>query len=47
MLRVLSKMEEFPMIKAPNENPKDNDRECQEALEPSFLAVINEAVEAG
>ncbi|KQV36370.1 hypothetical protein [Rhizobium sp. Root1204] len=35
------------MIKAPNENPKDDNLECQEALEPSFLAVIDEAVKAG
>lgn len=35
------------MIKPPNENPKDDDLECQEALEPSFLALIEEAIKAG
>jgi hypothetical protein len=35
------------MIKGPNEDPKDDDLECQEALEPSFLAMIDEAVKAG
>ncbi|WP_426129337.1 hypothetical protein [Pararhizobium sp. PWRC1-1] len=35
------------MINGPNENPKDHDLECQEALEPSFLALINEAIDTG
>ena len=37
----------MPVIKAPNDNPRDDDLECQQALEPSFLAIIEEAVAAG
>jgi hypothetical protein len=36
-----------PVIKAPNDNPRDDDLECQQALEPSFLSIIEEAVAAG
>lgn len=35
------------MIKPPNDNPRDDDLECQQALESSFLALIDEAVPAG
>lgn len=37
----------MPVIKAPNDNPRDDDLECQQALEPSFLSIIEEAVAAG
>jgi hypothetical protein len=37
----------MPVIKAPNGNPRDDDLECQQALEPSFLAIIEDAVAAG
>ncbi|MBO9136544.1 hypothetical protein J5289_18230 [Rhizobium sp. B230/85] len=35
------------MIKPPNDNPRDDDLECQQALEASFLKIIDEAVAAG
>ena len=37
----------MPVIKALNDNPRDDDLECQQALEPSFLAIIVDAVAAG
>lgn len=33
----------MPLIKPPNDNPRDDDLECQQALEPSFLSIIEEA----
>lgn len=35
------------LIPPPNDNPRDDDLECQQALEPSFLAIIEDAVAAG
>jgi len=29
------------------DNPRDDDLECQQALEPSFLSIIEDAVAAG
>ena len=37
----------MPVIKAPNDNPRDDDLERQQALEPSFLLIIEEAVAVG
>jgi hypothetical protein len=31
------------MIKPPNDNPRADDRECQQALQASFLAIIDQA----
>lgn len=36
----------MPIIKPPNDNPRDDDLECQQALEPSFLSIIEDAVAA-
>ena len=36
-----------PQVKPPNDNPRDDDFECQQALEASFLAIVDEAVAAG
>ncbi|MGO4567598.1 hypothetical protein AB4Z52_21675 [Rhizobium sp. 2YAF20] len=33
-------------VKPPNDNPRDDDLECQQALEASFLAIVDEAVTA-
>ncbi len=35
------------MIRSPNANPRDDDMECQEALEPAFIALVDEAIRAG
>lgn len=35
------------MIPKPNTNPKDDDKECQDAIEAEVLNVIGHAVEAG
>lgn len=35
------------MIRSPNANPRDDDIECQEALEPAFLRLVDDAVAAG
>ncbi|MBB3571711.1 hypothetical protein [Rhizobium sp. BK491] len=37
----------MPLIQPPNDNPRDDDLESQQTLEPSFLSVIEEAVAAG
>lgn len=33
----------MPLIKRPNDNPRDDDLKRQQALEPSFLSIIEEA----
>ncbi len=35
------------MIRPPNSNLRDDDLECQEALEPAFMALVDEAIRAG
>jgi hypothetical protein len=35
------------MIKPPNDNSRADDRECQQALQASFLAIIDQADAAG
>ncbi|KQV81882.1 hypothetical protein [Rhizobium sp. Root1220] len=37
----------MPTTKPPNDNRRDDDLECQQALEALFLAIIDEAVAAG
>ncbi len=35
------------MIPSPNTNPKDDDKECQDAIEPAVLELIDMAVASG
>jgi hypothetical protein len=35
------------VITKPNANPKDDDRECQDAIESELLMLIDHAVQAG
>jgi hypothetical protein len=43
----MQEQSDLPKDKTPNDNPRDRDLECQQALESSFLAIIGEAVTAG
>jgi hypothetical protein len=36
-----------PMINPPNDDPRDDDLECEQALAAALLAIIDEAVAAG
>lgn len=38
---------DLPKNKKSNDNPRDDDLKCQQALESSFLAIIDEAATAG